>query len=276
MLQKIDDIHSLEVELVKIEDTNSSQLSKLNKSASSRNEEVMGEIRNMLKEMISTSPNSANLMTVNNIYEEYSKTVRHHHHHNRQSPKTIRRQQQHEPSSETTTETEYIYKRFETFRSQIQHDYFNLLSQAKHLEDLTRRCDDHGSLRNELGNFRHNLKAVQENLEREKFYLFKSFQGLNANTSRVLIGNLGDNIEKLLYDKHTEFDSIVNKLYSLVGGGGMMSAESQVGSSNGSFLGEEEDAIKVLSEKVRVLKTKIDEKVGKANKRLKSGHQVDL
>jgi len=72
MLQKIEDIHSLECELVKIEDSNASM--KLNKSTTSRNEEVMGEIRNMLKEMISTS-STPNLMTVNNIYEEYSKTV---------------------------------------------------------------------------------------------------------------------------------------------------------------------------------------------------------
>lgn len=91
MLQKIEDIHSLECELVKIEDSNTSTM-KQNRSmmmtttttatatvdaaaaANNRNEEVMGEIRNMLKEMISTT-STPNLMTVNNIYEEYSKSV---------------------------------------------------------------------------------------------------------------------------------------------------------------------------------------------------------
>lgn len=76
MLQKIEDIHSLECELVKIEDSSNGATStlKLNRSTTNRNEEVMGEIRNMLKEMISTT-STPNLFTVNNIYEEYSKSV---------------------------------------------------------------------------------------------------------------------------------------------------------------------------------------------------------
>lgn len=69
---------------------------------------------------------------------------------------------------------------------------------------------------NELGNFKSNLSLVQNNLEREKFYLFKSFQGLSDASSRSLIASLGDSVERLLFDKHSEFDAIEHRLSELV------------------------------------------------------------
>lgn len=156
-------------------------------------------------------------------------------------------------SNNKSTEHEYIYKRFETLRNQIERDYFNLLSQASQIEaeivssrtssddqenenynDDDDDNDDNidpyfdedideppnskstGRVLTELGNFKSNLALVQNNLEREKFYLFKSFQGLNDASSRSLIASLGDSVERLLFDKHTEFDSIENRLNEMV------------------------------------------------------------
>ena len=283
MLQKIEDIHSLECELVKIEDSNT-----MNKSMN-RNEEVMGEIRNMLKEMISSSSGTSNLVTVNNIYEEYSKALSQrrnvaasavisqaNHHSPQRKPSSIK--DDCGPTNDKSTEHEYIYKRFETLRSQIERDYFNLLNQANRIEarstptiEPSNNTEDEEienkttmSILSELEHFKANLALVQDNLEREKFYLFKSFQGLNDSKSRSLIASLGDSVERLLFDKHTEFDAIANRLSELVRRRQYdRERRRRCGLRRGSsesFMEEEEEAIELITEKIKELKTKIDTK----------------
>lgn len=128
-------------------------------------------------------------------------------------------------TSSSSTEHEYIYKRFESLRSQIERDYFNLLSQANQIESEVNAATTENEagcaatmhhIGCELDNFKSNLSLVQNNLEREKFYLFKSFQGLNDASSRSLIASLGDSVERLLFDKHTEFNGIELRLSELV------------------------------------------------------------
>ena len=302
MLQKIEDIHSLECELVKIEDSNT-----MNKSMN-RNEEVMGEIRNMLKEMISSSSGTSNLVTVNNIYEEYSKALSQrrnvaasavisqaNHHSPQRKPSSSKSSNKYlesliklidnekikddcGPTNDKSTEHEYIYKRFETLRSQIERDYFNLLNQANRIEarstptiEPSNNTEDEEienkttmSILSELEHFKANLALVQDNLEREKFYLFKSFQGLNDATSRSLIASLGDSVERLLFDKHTEFDAIANRLSELVRRRQYdRERRRRCGLRRGSsesFMEEEEEAIELISDKIKELKTKIDTK----------------
>lgn len=267
MLQKIDDIHNLETELIKLEDGNNSAFkattttttTTTNRPAaqttttatsvgSNRNEEVMNEIRNVLKEMISSEAGSShgqasNLMNVNKIYEEYSKTVRRNVH----SPSVVKSR-----NDTNQAEIEYIYKRFDTFQIQIEREFNSLLTQANMIEQNLSNFKTVVNKLNEVEKFKHHVKAVMDNLEKEKFYLYKNFHGLNNQTSRMIINDLADNVEKVLYDRQAELDSIVNGLYSIV------EKDKVVLQRESSFLTDEEEAIKLISEKIHRLSDKID------------------
>lgn len=167
-----------------------------------------------------------------------------------------------------STEQEYIYKRFESLRSQIERDYFNLLSQANQIEaDVASResinddddfSGDEERIVNDLKSFKSNLTLVQDNLEREKFYLFKSFQGLNDQTSRSLIASLGDSVERLLFDKHTEFCSIGDRLSALV------DRWCRRRRRRPDYLEDEDNAIDKISQKINQLRTRIDAREARA------------
>lgn len=245
MLQKIEDIHNLESELVKIEGHNTSS----KQNSIQRNEEVMNEIRTMLKEMVNTDTiNGASSLTVNKIYEEYSKTIR-----RITSSPTI-----HLKKIESDfIETGDIYRRFNQFRGQVEQDFCYLLNQAKDLENKLNTIENIDQSANEIEKFKNSVRITEDNFEKGKFYLFRELDNQCINNSnKLLINNLKSNIEKMLSDKHVELDSIINNFFSRLN-------NNSVRNSDSSFLTEEEDAIMKICERIRMLKAKIDSKSNK-------------
>jgi hypothetical protein len=289
MLKKIEDIHNLELELVKIEGQNYQMQSSNNKNtktilSSQRNEEVMAEIRSMLREMVnseaSMNPGAHNL-TVNKIYEEYSKiigrdvnahqqiTTETHHfnpsHHSESRTNNINNHSQMRRSADIieNVENSDIYERFNVYRSKIEQEFVYLVNHSKDLEANLNNIDNLDRAIKEIDKFKNLIRLAENNFNKEKSYLFKQIDNFlsinNSNSNRVVINNTKANIEKILADKHIEFQTIINGLYSSLS---QTSSRLNGGAktSDSSFLTEEEEAIKKISERIKVLKARIDSK----------------
>ncbi|CAF0855532.1 unnamed protein product [Brachionus calyciflorus] len=237
MLQKIEDIHKLESELIKLEGHNSFKT-----SSNQRNEEVMSEIRTMLREMVENSGQNSSLSS-NRIYEEYSRTMK-------QFANTSPTLQLKKIESDFI-ETGEIYRKYHQFRTQIEQDCCFLLNQAKDLEFRLKTLQSVEQSMNEIEKFKNSVRIMEDNLEKGKFYLFRDLDCLNTTQSnRLLITNLKGRIEKLLLEKHTELETVIKGLITVI----------NKTNHDSSFLTEEEEAIRKISDRIKVLKAKIDAK----------------
>ena len=236
MLQKIEDIHKLESELVKIEGHNSQK-----NGSSQRNEEVMNEIRSMLKDMMENSGQHS-VHSNNKIYEEYSRTMQRL---TNTSP-TI----QLKKIESDFIETGEIYRKYNQFRNQIEQDCGFLFNKASDLEFRIKSSQYVEKSMNEIEKFKNSVRIAQDNLEKGKFYLFRDLDCLNTTQSnRLLIANLKGMVEKLLYEKHIKLEEVVKNLYAFMNK-----------NCDESFLTEEENTIKKISDRIHVLRAKIDAK----------------
>jgi hypothetical protein len=289
MLKKIEDIHTLEVELVKIEgqNQNTQNLTPNKEHNSHRNEEVMSEIRNMLKEMVnseaSINPNTQNI-AVNKIYEEYSKLI------NNNTIKTELKQEQTKRIIENV-ESSDIYKKFDTYKGKVEQEYVYLVDHSRELDANLPNMENIDQAMNEIEKFKNLIRMAENNFNKEKSYLFKELDNFLAknpnNSNRVAINNLKANIDKVIFDKHIELQSVTNGLYSSLSSSHNTSrkkvhikkinynvnATQQHHNSDSSFLTEEEEAIRKISERIRVLKARIDTKDKKKSKKSKDKQQ---
>ena len=301
MLKKIEDIHNLELELVKIEGHNHTQshqnkannnplgTAKSIKLSSQRNEEVMAEIRSMLREMVnsesSMNPGTHNI-TVNKIYEEYSKII------NRGggAENTSVAFNSNELLSATSSpmvtqkfienvEASDIFRRFNVYKNKIEQEFIYLVNHSKDLELNLNNFDNLDRAIKEIDKYKNLIRLAENNFHKERSYLFKQIDNFlianNSNSNRVSVNNIKANIEKIITDKHIEFQTIINGLCSSLSfsssgrrnnsSGGEQAAQN----SDSSFLTEEEEAIKKISERIKVLKARIDSKdrVPKVSKR---------
>ena len=263
MLKKIEDIHDLELELVKIEGCNSSSKShqQINNLAS-RNEEVMNEIRNMLKETTGNNePPPVTRVTVTKILREYTK-----------STKIID-----EKHSNDSTNSEYkqilipdqsdyykatnlnIHQRFQLLNENIEKEFGFLKSRIEQLEDKVKQGEKVSYY--EVECVKSLTRGAREKYEMEKIFLFKEFSDEDGLKTRIL-----SELDRVLGEKHSEMQTMIRRLYSILPSN---LQDSNTNLSESSFLTEEEDAIKKISEKIRLLKAKIDskEKVKKKKKR---------
>lgn len=252
MLQKIEDIHSLEQELVVIEGHNTNSKTTNNHNSAHRNEEVMNEIRNMLKDMVSSEQNG---LTITKVYEEYQKTTR-----KLSSP--VSNQQAKQIKRNETDTIQPARRDFlsvvDAFRKQIENEFNFYKNQAVQLEAKilnSNRSSNEPNYLNEINNFKSMIQSTQENFDKEKYFLF---QDLNAqkNINPTIAASIQADIGKNLNEKYIEFHAIIKKLYALY------PKKATGRGSDSSFLTEEEEAIKKISEKIKVLKAKISSKEG--------------
>ena len=232
MLKKIEDIHELEVELVKLEGQNTS--SKLNRqqinNLAHRNEEVMSEIKRMLH----------------------------------QNPPSVSGGDQPTPSLQ-----HHLQQRFEHLRSQVDNEYQFLKTRFKQLEEKFRRGGDAHNFNaniNEIECLKNLIQSAKEKYEREKHFLFKEFAN-DPYLSNVFMQQRNE-LESCLARYQADLQLLMRHLYSSLPSYG--SLNTQRTNHDSSFLTEEEEAIKKISERISVLKARIDSKPA-ATKRLKSG-----
>lgn len=243
MLHKIEDIHELEVELVNIEGHNTS--SKINRqqinNLAHRNEEVMNEIKKLLNENRSTNatkgPNCH--LTATKIIEEYSKEAR---------------MLDQEPGALQHN----LQQRFEQIRTQIDNEYLFLKSRFKVIEEKMER----GELQafnmniNEIECLKTLIKSATEKYEREKHFLFKDFE--NDVYLSHLFAQQKNELEQCLLHNQNELQLLMRKLYSNLPGYAQKSAKKPEHET--SFLTEEEEAIKKISQRIMTIKAKIDKR----------------
>ena len=229
MLKKIEDIHELEVELVKLEGQNTS--SKLNRqqinNLAHRNEEVMSEIKRMLHQ----SPPAS---------DQPIASLQHH-----------------------------LQQRFEHLRSQVDNEYQFLKARFKQLEEKFRRGGDANNFNaniNEIECLKTLIQSAKEKYEREKHFLFKEFAN-DSHLSNVFMQQRNE-LESCLVRYQADLQLLMRHLYSSLPS--YSSLNTQRTNHDSSFLTEEEEAIKKISERITVLKARIDSKPA-ASKRLKQG-----
>lgn len=283
MLRKIEDIHSLEVELVKLEGQNQPPPGSYNAKkglSSQRNEEVMAEIRNMLKEMVNSEASLnpiSHANAANQIYEEYSKII---------SSNIMSRDSAHNQNNSTNhhisatstpgrrpndqlenLEVSDIFRRFDVYKNKIEREFIYLVNHSKELQASLNNMDNIDKAMKEIEKFKNLIRLAENNFNQERAYLFAQIDNFllanNTNQNRVSVANLKSYIEKILADKHIEFQTIINTLYSglsLNNGRRSRSAVTADRHSDSSFLTEEEEAIKKISERIKFIKAKIDNK----------------
>jgi hypothetical protein len=296
MLKKIEDIHNLELELVKIEGHNyhvsqqqqhqPTTTNAKNILSSQRNEEVMAEIRSMLREMVnseaSMNPGAHNI-AVNKIYEEYAKIINRADTHSGLSSDTATAVT-HNPYSSSSKEPgthsssssnnppqavrrasdmaqnvegSDIHQRFSLYKSKIEQEFVYLVTHSRDLEANLNNIDNLDRAIKEIDKFKNLIRLAEANFNKEKAYLFKqvdAFLAVNSTSgNRAMIAHMKASVEKILADKHIEFQTITNGLYSSLSqtssrlnGGGLKTSDS-------SFLTEEEEAIKKISERIKVI-----------------------
>ncbi len=226
MLQKIEDIHQLEVELVQIEGHNTS--SKINRaqinSLAHRNEAVMAEIKRMLSD--TKSP-----LTATKIIEDYSKEAQ--------------RLQQHLSNSANSLQS-CIQERFDHLRTQIDKEYSFLKNRFYSLDGKLRKEGLSAHLA-EAECLRSLIASAKEKFTNEIGFLCKDYEH-----DVYLVHHFGVQrmaLEAAVTRHQSDLQMLTRDLYS---------AESWDISSRqskeASFLNEEAEQIKKISQKIKQVK----------------------
>jgi hypothetical protein len=287
MLRKIDDIRGLEQELVKIEGQNiSTSLANRNPSHMQihRNEEVMNEIKNMLKDTMGNDPNAATntIQTVSQVYEEYHKSTMS----NRELVRGMKSPSQTKARSLSSSHEKTTMNSCnlaEIFRIKIEQKYSCIKSQSKALEDFLSKCEDNKQRSNQIECFINVVRSIQENLNNEKHYLFVELKNQPIYLNPIIMNNLKNNIENLLNEKLVETEKLINFFKSKIDCkeniqliNTVLNNNSHNNNSESSFLTEEEECIKKISERIVQLKERIHLKETQPRSKKSKGNYNDL
>jgi hypothetical protein len=289
MMQKIEDIHELEHELVKLEGNNASSSKSSNNNRQGINnlaycnEEVINEIRKLLKENghyihqqersshhKNNNNNNNKKLTVNKVLEDYTKAA---------AEVTAKYMIQ----DDLTAIKESIQQRFDFLKNQIEQEYSFLRNRLRQLDE---KCLNHSTnqieLNNEMECIKNLMRTSKEKYEREKNFLFK-----DLNTNEFIDRHFQtqkNQLERVIVERQNEMQSLLRNFYSKLpyntnnNNNAVSSTTASVvftnnhnrselscnvttaTTNNSSFLTEEEEAIKKISEKIRYLKARIDSK----------------
>jgi len=224
MLQKIEDIHQLEVELVQIEGHNAS--SKINRaqinSLAHRNEAVMAEIKRMLSD--TKSP-----LTATKIIEDYSKEAQ--------------RLQQHLSNNPNSLQNN-IEQRFDHLRTKIDKEYSFLKSRFYSL-DAKLRQDGLSAHVAEAECLRSLIASAKEKIANEISFLCKDY-----DHDVYLVHHFGVHrmaLEAAVTRHQSDLEMLTRDL-NIASGWDSTSSQQR---KEASFLNEEAEQIKKISQRIK-------------------------
>jgi hypothetical protein len=201
---------------------------------------------------------------------------------------SIQLQQQHQRCGD-------IFNLIDAFKSKIENEFSYLKGQAKTLEDRLKSSQSNvtspTSFLKEIEQFRQVVQSTQATFDREKYFLFKDLNS-QKHLNPIIVANIQNDLERNLNEKYLEFSNLIKKFYSSVPPATcsnsatcttrVVTTVNRSSSFNhnrtvdSSFLTEEEEAIKKISEKIKFIKAKISSKAPKVSKRVKTAKNSHL
>ena len=181
---------------------------------------------------------------------------------------------------------EAFQQRIDFLKSQIEQEYSFLRNRLRQLDE---KCYASYSvpLANEMECIKSLMKTSKEKYEREKNFLFKEIKSTSEFLNEYFHSQRMQ-LDRVLSERQTEMQSLMRNFYSklpyttghheivneaatadeTIATTSIVINKSELSCTNSSFLTEEEEQIKKISEKIRSLKAKIDsKKIRNANKR---------
>ncbi len=179
-----------------------------------------------------------------------------------------------------------IFNLIDAFKSKIENEFSYLKGQAKTLEDRLKSSQPNAtSFLKEIEQFRQVVQSTQATFDREKYFLFKDLNS-QKHLNPIIVANIQNDLERNLNEKYLEFSNLIKKFYSSVPSTtssnsatcttrvittiNRSSSFNHNRTVDSSFLTEEEEAIKKISEKIKFIKAKISSKAPKVSKRVKT------
>jgi hypothetical protein len=278
MLGKIDGIHELELQLVKIEG-NIDTRGNGNYSPMQGNNHIMNEIRGMLKEMIhsqnsvskSVSVTNADStgVTVNEMLEEVERAA------TRTATSllsTIVKPQAQisvspDLNSAASSLSSAALNKIDTFKAQLDEQNVSLKHKLFSLEEKLKHFETSNVNLNEIEQLKSIIVKTQRRFEEDKMKLIKEFENernLTSNNNLVIMKKFKDDLETKINEKDDEMKKYMQHLNSMVPRNDQQRLvyDERVHQTTveSSFLTEEEETIARISERIHVLKAKIDAK----------------
>ncbi len=170
--------------------------------------------------------------------------------------------------------TSIINDEIEEFNFQLEK-YSNYIKiQSLKLENYFAKTEDIEKSMLELNNFKNFIDSIQTELQNEKSSLFEKLNKLDLTVSEELKNEINTNLSK----KYNQFQQILNNLYNylpIINSPCQKNLIDLKKDSDSSFLTEEEEAIKIISERIKTLKQKISLKQGtsKSSKKSKNNNR---
>jgi hypothetical protein len=302
MLIKIGGIHDLELQLVKLEgnlksDTNKSSLMK-------DNNQIMSEIRSTLREMIhsqnmvnkTASVSNADGYTLNEMLEEVEKaatrtatsllsTIVQPHVQISTSPDL--------QSGASSSLSSAALSKIDAFKAQLEDQNNALKNKLVSLEDKLKNFETSNvnANVNEIEQLKDVIIRTQRRFEEDKMKLIKEFdneRNLTSNNNMLLMKKFKDELEIKINEKDKEMRNYLQTLHSFLPQQQQQSQKKQFvicdeqvhqrvreTTVESSFLTEEEEAIARISERIHVLKAKLDSKDSKSRSKNRSGISED-
>ena len=244
----------------------------------------MHEIKNMLKEMVNTdSSQIIEQKSLTKMYEECKKMT--------STTSTTIATTSNQPRASLSPSRSAslqrngdIFNLIDAFKSKLESEFSRMKAQARQLEERLKVPSSQGlqtSCLKELEQFRQIIQTTQATFDREKYFLFKELNS-QKHLNPIIVANVQNDLERNINEKHLEFSNLVKRFYSLLPTTTTCTTKvvTTVNRSasfghnrtvDSSFLTEEEDAIKKISEKIKVIKAKINLKAPKVSKKPKAG-----
>ena len=289
MLIKIDGIHELELQLVKIEGNSKYDMNKNGNHTSMKdNNQIMIEIRATLREMIhsqnmvnkTASTSNADGYTLNEMLEEVEKaatrtatsllsTIVQPHVQISTSPDL--------QSGTSSSLSSGALSKIDAFKAQLEDQNNALKNKLASLEDKLKNFESSNVNVNEIEQLKDVILRTQRRFEEDKMKLVKEFENernLTSNNNMMLMKKFKDELEIKINEKDQEMRNYLQTLHSFLPQQQQQQKSQKkqfvyneqvhqhVRESNveSSFLTEEEEAIARISERIHVLKSKLDSK----------------
>ena len=304
MLMKIDSIHELEQQLVKIESNlraaDARKHGGSNYETIQGNNHIMNEIRGTIREMIhsqnmvnkTVSMNSADGLTVNEMLEEVEKAA------TRTATSLlstiVKPQAKISVSPDLTSgassslSTAALTK-IDAFKAQLEDQNTALKQKLSSLEEKLRNFETTSSNTNanvnEIEQLKNLIIKTQRKHEEDKMNLLKEFENernLTSNSNMMMMKKFRDELEKKMNEKDDEMRKYLQTLHSFMP---QQQTEENVlynehvhrvcRTVESSFLTEEEEAIARISQRIHLLKAKIDSKDNKSKDRSGASDESD-
>lgn len=173
-----------------------------------------------------------------------------------------------------------IFNLIDSFKSQIENEFSYLKAQAKTLDDRLKSSQP--PLLKEIEQFRQVIQSTQAKFDREKYFLFKDLNS-QKHLNPIIVANIQNDLERNLNEKYLEFSNLIKNFYSSLPASSSTTCTTRIVTTvnrsssfnhnrtvDSSFLTEEEEAIKKISEKIKFIKAKISTKAPKVSKRAKT------